>query len=50
MLVAHDLEGETFRAIGNRLGLSPATVLQRVKEARGKLLRQLPGHDSGDKP
>ncbi len=47
MLVAHDLEGESFRAIGEQLGVSAATVLTRVRQIRQKLHRLLSGHDSG---
>jgi RNA polymerase sigma-70 factor (subfamily 1) len=44
-LVAHDLEGESFRAIAQRLGVSPATVLWRADAARKRLRERLAGHD-----
>src|SRR5262249_33060248 len=47
MLVAHDIEGESYRDIAERGGVSPATVLTKVRNAREKLRKQLRGHDSG---
>ena len=46
MIVAHDLEGESFRQIGERLGVSAATVLGRVRDLRQELAIRLAGHDS----
>jgi RNA polymerase sigma-70 factor (ECF subfamily) len=46
MLIAHEIEGESYRKIAERLGVAPATVLNRVTEAIKKLRVRLAGHDS----
>ncbi|HEY7315229.1 MAG TPA: sigma-70 family RNA polymerase sigma factor [Gemmataceae bacterium] len=46
MLVAHEIEGESYRRIAERLGVAPATVLNHVTEALKKMRVRLAGHDS----
>ena len=46
MLIAHEIEGESYRKIAERLSVAPATVLNHVTEAIKKLRVRLAGHDS----
>jgi len=47
MLVAHEMEGESYKQIAGRLGVSAGTVFNRVTAAKRKLMALLEGHGSG---
>jgi RNA polymerase sigma-70 factor, ECF subfamily len=46
MLIAHEIEGESYRKIAERLGVAPTTVLNHVTRAIQKLRVRLAGHAS----
>jgi RNA polymerase sigma-70 factor, ECF subfamily len=46
MVIAHEIEGESYRAIAERLGVAAATVLNRVTKALKELRVRLAGHDN----
>jgi RNA polymerase sigma factor (sigma-70 family) len=47
MLIAHEMEGESYKQIAQRLGVSAGTVFNRVTAAKRKLMALLAGHDGG---